>query len=324
MMPFFTLNAVLLKSIFILGFITSVVCSILASLESQPKKVLAYSTSAHLGLMFMAAGIVNIKLALIILVFHAFVKSALFILLPKEKSMPKTHFILFIINALSLSGLLFAGVGVKELLYKNFEYNQILYYLFIFICFLSAFYISRLVVLIYKNSQLKNNTNFIELTAYLILLFGNIALYIALRQYYTIAEPYAAAIGGLALALLLGKHNSLEKFNTPKIMERLFNNFIPKIYGKFTTVMNSFDNKIFANYKPLICISKSGINIINWIEVNIFNRTVCIISDFSRWVSKQDLILQSGNVQTYNIYAFIIVTIIIALVITGYNTILLN
>ena len=171
--------------------------------------------------MFIAAGIVNIKLALIILIFHAFVKPALFILLPKEKSMPKVHFTLFIINALCLSGLLFAGIGVKELLYKNLEYNQILYYLFIFICFISAFYISRLVVLIYKNSQLKNNTNFIELTAYLILLFGNIALYLVLRQYYTIAEPYSAAIGGLALALLLGKHNSLEKFNTPKIMERL-------------------------------------------------------------------------------------------------------
>ena len=140
MMPFFTLSSVLTNFILFLGLITAILCSILASIETQPKKVLAYSTSANLGIMFIALGVLNIKACVIFLIAHAFIKSALFLLLPSEEKMPKINFILFSLFGLSLAGLLFAGVGIKEIIFKSIEYNLVLNYAYIIVCFIFFFF----------------------------------------------------------------------------------------------------------------------------------------------------------------------------------------
>ena len=322
MMPFLILNQVLLKFILLLGLLTAIVCSVLASIETHPKKVLAYSTSANLGLMFAALGFGNVKVALIFLIFHAFIKSALFILLPKEEKISKVNYILFIVAALSLAGLLLSGIGAKEILYKGCEYSKILSYIFMFVCFVSAFYITRLAVLIYKNSQLIKDKNIIELAAFLILLSGNVLLYIILSGSYNLAEPFAASTGGLALALLLGKNGKLEKLNTtPKLMENFSNNFVPCMYSTITNGLNFIENKVVSNYKPILYISKLPVHITGWIEENVMNKSVALIKDIFKSFSKYDKFLQSGNVQTYNAYAFIFVSVVIAFVITGYSLI---
>ena len=323
MMPFFTLYSHITDFILFAGILTALVCSILASIETNYKKVLAYSTSVNLGLMFTALGVVNVKAALVFLTAHAFIKSALFILLPKDKTMPRINFVLFSIASLSLAGILFAGLGAKELLYKSLEYHAILPYIFMLICFVTAFYITRLCLLVYQKSELKNNSNLVELLAFLILLFGNISLYIILNGSYHIKEPFASAVGGVALALLVGKNNGLEKLNqTPKLMEKLWNGFLPIFYEKLALCLNFIEQKIFDNHKPILILAKCPIRITSWVEENIMNKSVDLISKTSNELSKKDMLLQSGNVQTYNSYAFIMVTIIIALVIIGYTLIL--
>ena len=79
MLPLFTLEASVLQIIAWLGILTALICSILASIETHPKKVLAYSTSANFGLMFFSIGMLNVKAALIFFVAHAFIKSMLFL-----------------------------------------------------------------------------------------------------------------------------------------------------------------------------------------------------------------------------------------------------
>ena len=323
MMPFFTLKPVLTSVILLVGLITAVICSILASIETQPKKVLAYSTSANLGLMFAALGMGNVKTALIFLIVHGLVKSALFILLPSDKEMPKENFILFVIFAVTLSGLILSGVGAKEILYKNLVFVGILPYVYMFICFVSAFYIIRLAILIYKNSELVNRRNWTEFTAFIILFSSNILLYLVLKGSYHVAEPYAAGVGGVALALLVGKNNGLEKFNqTPKIAERLSNLVVPAWYMKISQGLYVIENKVFSNYKPLLYISKLTVRIADIIEEKVMNKSVETVRDISKFFSRCDKHMQSGNVQTYNAYAFILVTIIIAFVITGYTLLL--
>ena len=324
LLPFFTLDSVIMNCILVLGVLTALICSIMASIETQPKKVLAYSTSANLGLMFTAIGLGNVKAALIFLIIHAFIKSMLFILLPRENSIPKLNLLLFIIGSLSLAGLLFAGIPAKEFLYANVQINKILSLTYLIISFLTAFYISRLGFIIFKTCELTKNINLIELLAFVILLLGNLFLYIILRDTYHIKEPFAAAIGGLSLGVLMFKNNTLERFNnTPKLLEKLYNNRIPFIYEKFADGINYIDNKILSNYKPLIFISKILVKIIAWVENNVVNGAVNLLCSASKGISQQDRILQSGNVQTYNAYAFIIITLIIAFVIIGY-TIILN
>jgi NADH:ubiquinone oxidoreductase subunit 5 (subunit L)/multisubunit Na+/H+ antiporter MnhA subunit len=311
-----------LNALIIIGLLTAVICSILASVETHPKKVLAYSTSANLGLMFIAVGLVNIKAAVLLLIAHAFIKSLLFILIPKIKYMSKINFLFFAVTSLSLAGILFGGLGAKELLFKNIEYNLILSYLYYFICFMTGFYIIRLTILLYQDHEKTVAVNFTELISFLILFFGNVFLYIFIRGDYKIAEPYAAAIGGIVLALLLAKQNTLRRFsNTPKLVEKACNNYVPAFYNKISRCLNNTENKIFSNYGCIIWIAKLPVVITNWIEINIMNKAVTFVSDISKNLSRRDMILQNGNVQSYNAYAFIMITIITALVIIGYTLI---
>ncbi len=320
MMPFFTLNPLVTKFILVIGVLTAVICSVLASIETHPKKILAYSTSANYGLMFMALGAVNIKIALIVFIAHAFIKSALFILLPKEKGMSKPAFILLVISVLSLAGLVFAGIGTKEMLYKTFEFYALIPYVLLFTGFVSAYYITRFAILVYQNSELTLKTDYVELFSYLILFFANAGLYLMILGTYHLAEPFAAATGGTALALLLGRNNCLEKFNkTPKLLEKFYNNIVSSLYAKISQGLNFVDTDILANYKPVLFISKLFVKITNWIETNIMNGSVSFVSSAFKWISKRDMLMQSGNVQTYNAYAFIMVAAVIALVIVGYT-----
>ncbi len=117
MLPLISLDATVMHIIFISGCITVLVCSIMAIIEAHPKKVLAYSTSANLGLMFMGLASANISVVLIFLVAHAVIKSSLFLSLPEDNgSWSYTKFGLFIINALALGGICFAGYVSKEAL----------------------------------------------------------------------------------------------------------------------------------------------------------------------------------------------------------------
>ena len=52
------------------------------------------------------------------------------------------------------------------------------------------------------------------------------------------------------------------------------------------------------------------------------NGTVNAVTSGFKKLSETDSILQSGNVQTYNAYAFILVTIVITLVIITYTMVL--
>lgn len=324
LMPFLSLEPVLLKSVLIIGLLTAIICSILASTETLPKKVLAYSTSANLGLMFTGIGLGNIKSALILLIAHAFIKSMLFLLLPKDNTISKLNLVLLSLGSLSLAGILFAGLSSKEILFMSLQSNNVLSILFIVISFITGFYITRLVGLIYQKSELKNNFYKSEFLSFIILLFSNISLYIVLRNTYHIKEPFAAALGGICLAILLYKHNALEKiYKTPKILEKIYNNFVPFIYEKLSELADFIDNKILSNYKPLIFVSKLPVKFTDWVETNLMNGGVNLVSRLSKGLSKRDMVLQSGNVQTYNAYAFILVTLIIALLIIGY-TIILN
>ena len=324
LLPFFTLNQNIMNCILIIGVLTALICSVLAAIETHPKKVLAYSTSANLGVMFVALGLESVKGALIFLIAHAFIKALLFITLPKENKITKTQLVLFGISALSLAGVLFAGMASKEFLFSIMQFSRPISIIFLFVAFATAFYISRLGFLIYKNYELTKKTDLLPLLSFTILLCANICFYLLLENKFNISEPFAAAIGGLCFAVLLAKHNSLCKVSgTPKFIENLYYKTVPFIYEKLSKGLNYIDTHIFANYKPIIVFAGLPVKITRWIENNIMNKSVTTIENASKNISMRDMMLQSGNVQTYNAYAFIILTAIIALLIIGYK-ILLN
>jgi len=322
MLPLFTLEASVLQIIAWLGILTALICSILASIETHPKKVLAYSTSANFGLMFFAIGILNVKAALIFFVAHAFIKSMLFLSIDENENF--VNYITFLLGGLSLSGLIFSGVIAKEFLFVSIN-NPVFSVIYCLTAFLTAFYIMRISLIMVQNKKLVNRINLAKYAPIAVLFLLNIVFYFAVRGKvaYKVAEPFWAALAGWAAVYFLYTKNLLTKFDkTPKLLERFYNNVLAKIYEKFAIAMNFIDVKVFGNYKPLLIASKCGVNTAGWIEENIMNKSVTLTADLTKMLSKWGSKLQTKNIQSYNAYAFILVTIVVSLVIIAYKIML--
>lgn len=320
LVPMFTLEEPLMYIISGLGILTVLICSILASIETHPKKVLAYSTSANLGLIFLAVGVLNIKAALIFLIAHAFIKSMLFLSLDKCENY--VNYVTFLLGGLSLSGLIFAGVVAKEFLFVSVQNNTLLSVLYCIAAFITAFYIMRISLVMIKDKNLVNRIDTFEYLPIAFLFLLNIIFYFFIREKvsYKVAEPFWAALAGWAAVYILHTKNLLTKFSrTPRLLEKLYNNILTKIYSFIANTANYVDVKILADYRPLIWFAQFDVKFVNWIEMNIMNKAVSVTcgsaKKFSEWCEK----LQTKNVQSYNAYAFIIVTIVLCLVIIAYK-----
>lgn len=322
MLPLFTLEASVLQIIAWLGILTALICSILASIETHPKKVLAYSTSANFGLMFFAIGILNVKAALIFFVAHAFIKSMLFLSIDENENF--VNYITFLLGGLSLSGLIFSGVIAKEFLFVSIN-NPVFSVIYCLTAFLTAFYIMRISLIMVQNKKLVNRINLAKYAPVAVLFLLNIVFYFAVRGKvaYKVAEPFWAALAGWAAVYFLYTKNLLTKFDkTPKLLERFYNNVLAKIYEKFAIAMNFIDVKVFGNYKPLLIASKCGVKTAEWIEENIMDKSVTLTVNLTKILSKWGSKLQTKNIQSYNAYAFILVTVVVSLVIIAYKVIL--
>lgn len=308
MHPFFELCPVLLNIVYFAGILTAIICSALACIEIKPKKILAYSTSANLGLMFAAAGINQIKLAILLYIAHAFIKSALFLSLPRNnKSISQSK--IFVLCFASLS--LILCMPAKELMY-DFIQNKVLY---ILILILSAVYVTRLVMTYTVKN--KNRAGIEEIMPFILLLI-NIFVCFYLNIKVNIIISFLCGLAGVSIAVLLYKYTSW-RINTPKISELINNKLIPHAYAIFATNFNWIENHIFSNYKPVNFILKNMISIINWIETYIMNGCVYAVVRISKNLSGTFKRIQSGNIQTYNAYAFILFTLITVMVILSYT-----
>lgn len=320
LLPMFTLAEPLLFIISGLGILTALICSILASIETHPKKVLAYSTSANLGLIFLSVGILNIKAALIFLIAHAFIKSMLFLSLDKIENY--VNYVTFLLGGLSLSGLIFSGVVAKEFLFVSIQNNTFLSILYCITAFMTAFYIIRISVVMIKDKQLINKIDTFEYIPIASLFLLNIVFYFLVREKvsYKVAEPFWAALAGWAAVYLLHTKNLLTKFSkTPKLLENVYNNVLPKTYNSISNAANYIDTKILSNYKPFLFMAKTNVKFVDWIETNVMNNSVTLTVKFAKKFSEWNAKLQSRNVQNYNAYAFMIVTIVLCLVIIAYS-----
>ncbi|RYD82583.1 MAG: NADH-quinone oxidoreductase subunit L, partial [Verrucomicrobiaceae bacterium] len=157
-------SATALTVIAIVGIVTAVMAALMATQQNDIKRILAYSTLSQLGYMVMAVGVVAQKAAMFHLFTHAFFKACLFLgagavihALHHEQDiwrmgglrsrMPKT-FLTFLIATLALTGCPFlAGFFSKDaILLAAWNQNQPIFWLGLFTAFLTAFYMTRLVV----------------------------------------------------------------------------------------------------------------------------------------------------------------------------------
>jgi NADH-quinone oxidoreductase subunit L len=159
-----TASPVALTVITWIGTITAVMAALIATQQDDIKRILAYSTLSQLGYMIMAVGLTSGEAAMFHLFTHAFFKALLFLgagsvifMLHHEQDIWKMGglsrrmaitFGTFGIGTLALIGCPpFSGFWSKDaILALAYERNTAVFALVLFTAFLTAFYMSRLIV----------------------------------------------------------------------------------------------------------------------------------------------------------------------------------
>ena len=145
------------------GVLTALMAATIALVQTDIKKVLAYSTVSQLGYMFLATGVGAFGAAAFHLMTHAFFKALLFLGsgsvihgMNDEQDMRKmgnmklympVTFPMMFIGSLAISGVPpFSGFFSKdEILYRTFLDNKLLYVLAVVTAGMTAFYMFRLI-----------------------------------------------------------------------------------------------------------------------------------------------------------------------------------
>lgn len=149
----------------VIGALTALLAATIGLVQTDIKKVLAYSTVSQLGLMFLALGFGAYEVAVFHVITHAFFKACLFLgsgsvihglggeqdmrnMGGLKKAMPVT-FITMLISSLAIAGIFpFAGFWSKdEILMVAFEHNKVLWIIGSVASIMTAFYMFRLMYL---------------------------------------------------------------------------------------------------------------------------------------------------------------------------------
>jgi len=160
----------------VIGVLTALFAASIALVQNDIKKVLAYSTISQLGYMFLGVGVTSYEAGIFHLITHGFFKACLFLAagsvihaLSGEQDIRKMGGLLKHIPVTSLGFLLgwIAIVGIvptcggffskDEILWKALAtpnaifplLPQILYFVGLVASFLTAFYMTRLVILVF-------------------------------------------------------------------------------------------------------------------------------------------------------------------------------
>jgi len=159
--PIFVASEHALLVVAIVGMITSLGASTIALVSTDLKRILAYSTISHLGLMMLSLGALGFTAAIFHMVAHGFAKALLFLGAGRvmhstdeldirkmgglRKVMPLTA-LLFSIGALSLGGIpILSGFWSKDeiLLAVNDHLHPVFIVLTLLTAFMSALYMAR-------------------------------------------------------------------------------------------------------------------------------------------------------------------------------------
>jgi NADH-quinone oxidoreductase subunit L len=161
--PLFELAPNTMQVVAWIGALTALMAASIAMVQTDLKRILAYSTISQLGYMFLGVGMGAYAAGIFHLTTHAFFKALLFLTAGSvmhalhgelnidlmgglKKKMPSTYW-QFLIGAAALAGFpLLAGFWSKdEILYFTYQQNKALYIIGLGTAFLTAFYSFRAV-----------------------------------------------------------------------------------------------------------------------------------------------------------------------------------
>ncbi|MDR1615578.1 MAG: NADH-quinone oxidoreductase subunit L [Syntrophomonadaceae bacterium] len=333
----FSESAQVMSVIAYVGGFTALFAATIAITQNDIKRILAFSTLSQLGYMVMAMGIGAMTAGMFHLTTHAFFKALLFLgagsvihALHDEQDiwkmgnlsgkMPVTT-VTFIIGALALAGIPpLAGFWSKdEILSGAFAGSHtILYLLGVFVAFLTAFYMFRLIFVAFFGSNhggLHAHESPAPMTIPLIILsvfaigagLVNTGLTdFAFSRYITVSglehhEPVSAvmiisslvAAAGIFLAWLIYQKQIISA-------EAIKTKFIP-IYNLLQN--KYYIDEIYAWAGKNLVLGSS--RLFEWLDLKVVNGIVDGLAGFARWSGSKLRLLQNGQIQTYTVYIYV-------------------
>lgn len=312
--PLYSLNNIVLQIISVIGITTAILCSYSALAQTDIKKILAYSTNAQLGLMFLAVGCCSVTVSLFHLTTHAFAKAMLFLVAGcviqalnhnqdikfaggLRKRMPLVAFTC-LVGIISLSGIMFSGFASKELILGNLiEGGHFIYVtLFLLVSFMTAYYLFRFYFYVFEGQtkfefELKNIDKTMTIIPVLLAIFVVVLWFILPMSNNVLFAGISIIISLFAciFAFVVYKHSNYFKK-------------IPILYylsydGFYAENINCYVVKCYKNLANLLYLA----------EKYIFDGIVYISTIFTRVISFIFSKMQTGNVQSYLAYSVFII-----------------
>lgn len=336
LMPLFQWSPQILSITVWVVLISAVITSLSAITQTNLKKLLAYSTSAHLGIMFLITALGYYQIAIIYLIAHAIVKSILFcnsgILdkitnennifnLPSLYKKNSVGFICVLIAILSITGIVGIGFQDKNLILEMLKPFASYKYLFILTSSLCGIYLSRMffVVFIQNNSETKpEKVPALMNLSLIILTIGLISLsFIESYKFYDFTFLIPIFIFIICGIIYYKKRNL---YRIPLLYSLSYNGFYADnlLYFIFVKPFNllvyifkikeNCINKIYELIKKLFYFI---VKIFNFIEQYIMEQTVAQSVKTTKRLYVAFSKLQNGNFQSYINYSLVIISIAI-------------
>lgn len=328
--PLYSLNSAVLTIIAVVGIVTAIICSISAISQTDIKKMLAYSTSAQLGLMFLALGACSITVTMIHLTAHSFIKAMLFLiagiviasqngnqdikLMGGLRTKLPTSAIAYLIGALSLSGLLFAGFASKDLILGNLLSGKHYVYatLFLIVAFMTAYYLFRAYFYIFEGENKSDEYSKFKTPDVILNIIVGIFAIIIIFLWFIFPKSqdllfkvitYIIGISAIAISYLVYANRGVIR-KVPVIFDISYNGFyldniysgVVKGYKRLSRIAYLIDKYVFDAISYLFALN---IRFFSWI------------------LSK----LQTGKVQSYLSYALLIIMLCFGGLLLIYNLI---
>ncbi len=328
--PLYSLNSAVLTIIAVVGIVTAIICSISAISQTDIKKMLAYSTSAQLGLMFLALGACSITVTMIHLTAHSFIKAMLFLiagiviasqngnqdikLMGGLRTKLPTSAISYLIGALSLSGLLFAGFASKDLILGNLLSGKHYVYatLFLIVAFMTAYYLFRAYFYIFEGeNKIDEYSKFKTPDVILNIIVGIFAIIIIFLWFIFPKSQdllfkvitYIIGISAIAISYLVYANRGVIR-KVPVIFDISYNGFY----------MDNIYSGVVKGYKRLSRIAY----LIDKYVFDAISYLFALNIRFFSWILSK---LQTGKVQSYLSYALLIIMLCFGGLLLIYNLI---
>ncbi len=319
--PLFSSSHTAMTIVAVIGVFTAVFAASIAVVQTDIKKILAYSTISQLGYMIFALGLGAYVAGMFHLMTHAFFKALLFLgsgsvihatgtqeitemggLARKMKTTTWT----FVAGALSLSGFpLLAGFWSKdEILGFAFDKGRYVFFaLGVFTAFLTAFYMFRLVFVVFSGSLSHASEHSHESPKTMTIPLVVLAVLAVIAGY--IGAPFVKGSYSFGEFIKNGLHIEHTEFNfvpmAVSVILALFGILLAYLmYGKKVIPTDWFYRYVKPYYKVLKnkyyvdefysqAIVRPGIrfaNLINWFDKNVIDGFVNFIGKATVAVSK--------------------------------------